>query len=350
MSFLGSFEHTTGKTWGGTQISPGALQATSLLGGFFGLDHLLLRSPQTALMKLILNVLTLGLWYWYDVIQVFQDVDFIKEYGLTFPIKGPTGLGAGLIGDTSGPAAAPKETPSPWMFLLYMFSLIIPFGVSNVVAGDYSGGAAKLILTFFIFTTIFGILWWIYSIFYGIFNTKSLLTRGVDRPFPISSFMAPYGPSPSIVIPGVAKAEEQLEEDSIFTQVYNFFTGIYNSVFGIVEKPILEAVVSVTEPVVETAEQIKNTASPEPAQQTGGALNAVSTTAMLLATQQGGASDMTSKALFLGAASFIFVGSLLITYFRYWRAKKNQRSQSSEKNDIPPEGFQNDVPPRPGVL
>jgi hypothetical protein len=343
MSFLGSFEHTTGKTWGGTQISPGALQATSLLGGFFGLDHLLLRSPQTALMKLIVNVLTLGLWYWYDVIQVFQDIDFVKEYGLTFPIKGPTGLGAGLVGDTSGPAAAPKGTPSPWMFLLYMVSLLIPFGTSNLVAGDYNGAAAKLVMTLFFFTTIFGLLWWMYSMFYGIFNTKSLLTHGVDRPFPISSFMAPYGPSPSLVAPGISKAEEQLKEDSIFTKLYNM-------IFGVVEKPILEAVVSVTEPVVETAEQIKNTASaPE---QTGGAMNAVTNTAMLLATQQvgGGYSDMTSKALFLGATSLIFGGSLLITYFRYWRAKKNQPSSSSEKNDIPPEGFQNDVPPRPGVL
>lgn len=184
--------------------------------------------------------------------------------------------------------------------------------------------------------------------FYGIFNTKSLLTRGVDRPFPISSFMAPYGPSPNLVTPGVSKAEEELKEDSILTKAYGFLIGIYNKIFGIVEKPILEAVVSVTEPVVETAEEIKNTATAS--EQTGGAMNAVTNTAMLLATQQGGSSDMTSKALFLGAASLIFVGSFLLTYFRYWRAKKNQSSSSSEKNDIPPEGFQNDVPPRPGVL
>lgn len=346
MSFLGSFEQTTGKTWGGAQISPSVLQATSLLGGFVGLDHLLLRSPQTALMKLIVNFLTLGLWYWYDVIQVFQDVDFIKEYGLTLPIKGPSGLGAGIIGDTSGPAAAPKGTPSPWMFVMYMFSLLVPFGLSNILAGDYTGGAVKFILTFFIFTTFFGILWSLYSIFYGVFNTKSLVTLGVDRVFPLSSIMAPYGPSPFLVAPGVSKAEEELKEDSIFTKLYNM-------IFGVVEKPILQAVVGVTEPVVETAQKIKNTAVSdlkEGAQQTGGAMNTVTNTALLLASQQGGASDMTSKALFLGAVSLVFVGSILITYFRYWRAKKNQPSMSSEKNDIPPEGFQNDVPPGPGVL
>lgn len=347
MSFLGSFEHTTGKTWGGRQITPGALQATSLLGGFFGLDHLLLRSPQTALLKFVFNILTLGLWYWYDVIQVFQEMDFIKEYGYTVPIKGPVGLGAGIVGETSGPGAAPKDTPSPWMFFLYSMLLCIPFGVSNFFAGDFKGGTAKFFLTFYFLTTVLGLLWSLYSILYATFNTKSLLTRGVDRFFPATVFMDPYGPSPRLVAPGMGKAEEKLAEDS-------FFTKIYNMIFGFVEKPILEAVVSVTDPVVGTAQEIKNTAEesekqPEVAQ-AGGALNAMTNAAIVLSAQQGGASDTTSKALFIGAASFIFIGSILITYFRYWRVKNNEITKHSEKNDIPPEGFQNDVPPRPGVF
>jgi hypothetical protein len=348
MSFLGSFEHTTGKTWGGRQISPGILQATSLLGGFFGLDHLLLRSPQTALLKFIFNVVTLGLWYWYDVIQVFQDMDFVKEYGFTLPIKGPVGLGAGIVGDSSGPGAAPKGTPSPFMFLAYVALLFVPFGVSNFFAGDFKGGAAKFFLTFYFFTTVLGLLWSLFSIFYATFNTKSLLTRGVDRFFPVTLFMDPYGPSPTLVTPGIKKAEDEIAEDSIFTKVYNM-------IFGVVEKPILEAVVSVAEPVVETAEEIRNTAAAtEKTPQVGGALNAVTNTALLMSTQQGGASDITSKALFLGATSLIFIGSILITYFRYFGGEKGvkqkETSKISEKNDIPPEGFQNDVPPGPRVL
>ncbi len=348
MSFLGSFEHTTGKTWGGKQISPGVLQATSLLGGFFGLDHLLLRSPQTAFMKFVFNIITLGLWYWYDVIQVFQDMDFIKEYGYTVPFKGPVGLGAGIIGATSGPGAAPKGTPSPLMFLAYIALLVVPFGVSNFFAGDFKGGAAKFFLTFYFFTTVLGLLWSLYSIFYATFNTKSLLTRGVDRFFPVTLFMDPYGPSPTLIPPGIKKAEEEIAEDNIFTKLYNM-------IFGVVEKPILEAVVSVAEPVVGVAQEIKETASePQKQPQVGGALNAVTNTALLLSTQQGGASDTTSKALFLGATSLIFVGSILITYFRYfkgsWGVKPKETTTTSEKNDIPPEGFQNDVPPGPRVL
>ena len=348
MSFLGSFEHTTGKTWGGVQISPPILQATALLGGFFGLDHLLLRSPQTAFAKFITNILTLGLWYWYDVIQVFQDMDFIKQYGYTFPIKGPVGLGVGIVGDTSGPTAAPKGTPSPFMFLAYMALLFAPFGMSNFLAGDFQGGTAKFFLTFFIFTTILGLLWSFYSLLFASFNTQKLLTQGVDRFFPATLILPPFGPSPALTIPGVTKAEEALEEDSIFTKAYNM-------IFGFIEKPILETVVSVTEPIVDTAQNIKNIATNEaattpPSQAGGGAFTTMTNTALLLAAGQEGGSkpDSVSQALFLGAAALVLVGSVSLTYARFWGAKK--KNLNEDRNDIPPEGFQNDVPPGPGVL
>jgi hypothetical protein len=355
MSFLGPFEHTTGKTWGGVQISPTTLQATAVLGGLFGLDHLLLRSPQTALMKFIINILSLGLWYWYDVLQVFQEMDFVKEYGYSFPIKGPVGLGAGIVGDTSGPGAAPKGTPNPWYFVAYMFLTLVPFGVSSFFAGDFQGGSAKFFLTFFVFTTVLGLLWTLYSIFYATFNTKSLITKGVDRFFPATLFLKPFGDSPNLVIPGVKKAEEiQEDANNIFNKIYNkiilkllnLFPMLYNKVFGIVEKPVLEAVVSVTEPIVNSAQEIKEAATaPEAEKQVGGALNA----AIMMAAQQQGGGETVSKALFLGSVVLIFVGSISLTYFRFWRAKKNRSSEHSNQDDIPPETG-NDAPPGPRVF
>lgn len=352
MSFSGYFAHTTGKTWGGSQISPTSLQAASILGGFFGLDHLLLRSPITAMLKTIVNFLTLGFWYWYDVVQTMGDMEFVKQYGYTIPIIGPTGLGTGIVGDTKGKGAAPEGTPNPWIFVAYIFALLLPFGISNFLAGDFQGGSAKFFLTFIPLTTILGLIWTAYSLFYGVFKPQTLLTHGTDRFFPANLIMKPYGPAVRLTPPEMYVAEAEAQEDSIFTKIYNM-------IFGVVEKPILEAVVGATQPIVDTAQEIKNTAAATnetTTGQTGGALNTVTTTAAILASQQGGGPDSTSKALFLGAAALICIGSITLTYFRYWGskgwggAKKEESSEYIDKNDIPPEGLQNDTPPGPRVL
>lgn len=327
MSFLGSFEHTTGKTWRGTQISPFALQASSILGGFFGLDHILLRSPKTALMKLIVNIFTLGFWYWYDVVQSISDMDFIKQFGYTIPIVGPVGLGAGIVGDEG---RAPEGTPSPWLFVAYILLLFIPYGTSSFIAGDFYGGTAKFLLTFIIFTTFLGLLWAGYSFYYAFFQTESLLTKGTDRFFPATIFMDPYGPAKNLIPPKLTEAENLLQgEQGLFDWLCSFLVNK-------VEKPILETAVAAAEPVVEGAEVIKNLAEP--------AVKAVN--------QVGGAvlPDTTSKYLFLATTTLIFLGSVTLTYFRFWRAKKNDPSEHRKKNDIPPERFENDTPPGPRVL
>jgi hypothetical protein len=358
MSFLGTFEHTTGKTWGGTQITPTVLMATSILGGFFGLDHLLLRSPRTAFFKFFFNIVSLGLWYWYDVIQVTSDMDFVKTFGYTIPVIGPTGLGIGIVGDEN---PAPQGTPSPWIFVVYILLAILPFGINNFIVGDTNGGGVKFLATYFIFTTIFGLLWTLYSGFYAIFQTQSLLTKGTDRPFPFSLFMKPYGSAPGLAPPKLAATEKALEEPGFLEKIYtslagfvslDFFKKIYNMIFGIVEKPILKATVAVMEPVVDIAQTTKNAATesaPNTIAQTGGALNAATNVAVLLSAQQQGGADTTSpKYIFLAATALIFIGSVSLTYFRFWRAKKNEPTNHIEKNDVPPE--QNDAPPGPRIL
>lgn len=330
MSFLGPFEHTTGKTWGGVQIGPTTLQVSSVLGGFFGLDHFLLRSPKTGLLKFIVNIFTLGFWYLYDLVQVFTDIESVEIYGYTIPIVGPVGLGAGIVGDTAGPKAAKEGTPSPWAFLAYVLLTTVPFGFSHLIAGDMNGATAKFVMTVFFLTTIFGILWAAYSFFYAVFNTQDLLTKGVDRFFPATFFMDPYGPSPNLIPPLVEKA--QIKELGLIDWIYNTF-------FCPLQKPALEAVVGITEPLVKTAEEVKDAVA---ATQTGGAL--------LQAIQKGEATDGISKYVFLGTAAVICLGSVFMTYARFWNAKKDPSFKHSEKNDLPPEGFQDDVPPGPRVF
>ena len=71
--------------------------------GFFGLDHLYLRSPLTFLVKFIVNILFFGVWYLYDVSHALFNSDVVKLYGLGVPILGPKGIAAGVLS---------KEEPS----------------------------------------------------------------------------------------------------------------------------------------------------------------------------------------------------------------------------------------------
>lgn len=327
MSFLGTFEHTTGTTWGGTQLDPGTLKFATVLGGFFGIDHLLLRSPRTALFKFILNLLTFGFWYWYDILQVFGDLDSVKRYGYTVPIYGPVGLGAGILHD-SATKAAPEDTPTPLTFFMYMLFVFLPFGISNVIAGDSSGGFMKILFSIVFWPFILvAILWSIYSGFYAVFNTESLLTRGTDRMFPFSLLLGSYGSATNLKPPNLTKAEAF--ESSWWSMIPG--GSFLMSFFRPVEKAALQTVVAVGDPALNVAETLKDQAV-----QTGGAL----------------LSDDTgiSKALFLGAFALVFVGATFVTGARFLQAKKPEDSKQTERNDIPPEGFTDDVPPGPRLL
>jgi hypothetical protein len=69
------------------------LPVTGLIGG----DHLLLRSPMTALLKLISIVPLFGFWYFYDIAQALGEREYVEKYGIAVPFYGPTGIGAGII-------------------------------------------------------------------------------------------------------------------------------------------------------------------------------------------------------------------------------------------------------------
>ena len=94
-------ETTHGQYWGGHVLPYWVfLVVTALpMTGFFGLDHLLFKSPSTALFKCITNIFTLGLWYFYDIIQAFSDKHYVKHFGLSVPFSGPKGLAFNSFSD-----------------------------------------------------------------------------------------------------------------------------------------------------------------------------------------------------------------------------------------------------------
>lgn len=325
-SFLGPFDHTTGATWGGSQLSPSVLKALAVLGGFVGLDHLALRSPKTALLKFLVNCISLGFWYWYDIVQVFADTDFIRKYGYSIPGIGPVGLGAGILHQDVPIGQAPPSSPSPFLFVAYSLLIAIPFGVSHFIAGDYYGGAAKFFLSYIIFTFLLGWIWAGYSTLNVIFNTKDLLEKGTDRMFPATLFMDSHGPAPNLMIPKTEK-ESSAEEG-----ISSFFDWIFGCLGFLkpLEKPVLETVVSTGTALTNVAQVAKDSAIQIEKTDTAPAVAEV--------LQKGGALlGGSSTPIFLGISALVLVGAVGVTLFRLKGAKQTQSIESKDKNDLPPE-------------
>lgn len=186
------FEYTRRDFWGGPSMPYWILAVCTVLFGFIGLDHILLRSPASAFMKFIANIFTLGLWYFYDIIQIIGDKEKVMNYGLTAPLYGPLGIGAGMFTDNQ--PDAPKSK-SPLRFLLYSMLVFIPFGFDALIGGDRPGAFMKFICTIIpIFWPIL-LVWMFYSIGRLYIFPKPLFTEGIDRPFPVNFFMDKKGES-----------------------------------------------------------------------------------------------------------------------------------------------------------
>ena len=190
------FDYTQSKFWGGPWYGYTSLTVISILGGFFGLDHLWLRSPLSGFLKFIVNVFTLGLWYFYDLLQIFGEKDFVMKNGLSAPFVGPLGIGAGMFIDSNPSANVAK---APYLFLLYMFLLWMPFGLDLYMAGDTQGALVKAICTIgifpFVFPFIFAVLWGFVNIGRSVFTPKALFTTGTYHMWPTSLFIGENGPS-----------------------------------------------------------------------------------------------------------------------------------------------------------
>ena len=87
----------------------------------FGFEHMYARSPMTGLVK----CLTLGgggLWWIWDICQLFCESDRVLNYGMSAPLDIVTGIGQGMITDKV--SAYKADTPfSPW-FISIIFSFM----------------------------------------------------------------------------------------------------------------------------------------------------------------------------------------------------------------------------------
>ena len=190
------FDYTQSKFWNGSWYPYWSLMLMTIIGGFFGLDHVWLRSPLSGFLKCIVNILTLGLWYFYDILQILGEKDSVMKNGLSAPIVGALGIGAGMFKDSNpgGPTAR-----SPLKFIAYMFLLWMPFGIDLYIAGDSNGAMIKFFLTMllipFVLPFFIAVIWGFVNIARSTFAPKDLFTKGTYRMFPMSWFMDPFGPS-----------------------------------------------------------------------------------------------------------------------------------------------------------
>jgi TM2 domain-containing membrane protein YozV len=144
----------------------------AVLGGWFGLDHLYLRSPWTFLGKLIVNALFFGIWYFYDIIQAFSSKEVIKVYGVGLPGFPDKRVAMGVLA---------KDEPGPKHsnFFIYALCLFMGgiFGLDSFLVGDRESGIMRLLFLISIIGSPIAFGWWIYKLFRFFTDTPSVVNQ-----------------------------------------------------------------------------------------------------------------------------------------------------------------------------
>lgn len=119
-------------------ITLSSLKGWSWLG-FLGIDHFYLRSPLTGLVKLF-TLGGVGIWWLWDILQVYTEGDRVVKYGLSAPFDLLQGIGQGMITD--------KEThyEQRSTFSLWQLAAIFGFvGFDSFLIGKWAQGARKIV-------------------------------------------------------------------------------------------------------------------------------------------------------------------------------------------------------------
>ena len=223
--------------WNKPQFTQSGMWWFTLVFGMFGLHHFYLRSPQTGLIFLIANFISLGYLWGYDLVQLSSSggytTESLNKHGLAHP-WGAMGLAQGMwkepekslfpdvtslmpsasatqeqpppgmipstdgiakfrdpktgqgLGTMVGGAMAEEEPPNPLFFLLY--ALAIPCApLAQLIAGDTNNAVSR-----FLDLTIIplGFIFYLFAVLYDYWvlfsNPADLLVAGSKRFFPFT--------------------------------------------------------------------------------------------------------------------------------------------------------------------
>lgn len=196
-------------TWGNPDRNYYVFVAISVLLGFIGFDHFYLRSFGTGTQKLLVNCITLGFWYLWDLIQVFKDGQKIRKDGLNSPLDWIQGIGRGTFTPLPSDSEATEEASEPKQdggackpkananipqfeakksYLIYAFLSVCLgwLGADKFYMGETWQGVAKVLSCFNIFLFLFGWAWVIWDAVHAFFMTDSIMENGISVPMPYS--------------------------------------------------------------------------------------------------------------------------------------------------------------------
>ena len=163
----------------------------SFLLGFFGLDHFYLRSFGTGMQKFGFNMISLGLWYFWDVLQIIYEGEKVKTKGLSSPFDWTRGIGRGVFAKPLAKGEKPDVTYGAKKDII-VYALLSIFtgliGMNKFYMGNVWQGVAQIATTFNILTFFFGLAWALYDAVYIVFFTESVLKDGITVPPPYSFF------------------------------------------------------------------------------------------------------------------------------------------------------------------
>jgi TM2 domain-containing membrane protein YozV len=200
--------HTRDDFWQERHYTRSGMWWFTLFFGFFGLHHLLLKSPQTAVMVFLGNMMFIGYPWLYDLIQLSSygvDDEELNVFGLSHPF-GSLGLAKGMWAtECQFPSVSPYKDNTlsgiPWAFFLYC--LVCPIGIiASIVVGDF-GNAIARILNFFPLGYlgvgyIFEMICMFCDVFIMLFKPAELVF-GIKRPLMYRTSIIDY-----LIYPGLA--------------------------------------------------------------------------------------------------------------------------------------------------
>jgi hypothetical protein len=160
---------------GGTYLSYNVLMGLSVLGGFFALDHLYLRSPLTFIAKLVVNIMCFGVWWFYDAAQVVFNSHAVKVFGLGVPGLGPQGIAAGVFSN-------PVHDKKHMKFFIYAACLFFGgvFGLDPFIMGDTKTGLVRAICMISLIFAPVSLGWWAYDLYRFFFDTKTVISENAE--------------------------------------------------------------------------------------------------------------------------------------------------------------------------
>jgi len=115
------------------------------VAALFSLDHLFLRSPGTGFLKVI-TFGGLGLWWLWDLVQLFGEKERVLKYGISAPFDFWTGIGQGMIYDGATLNGEKWQYEQKYSMGLWMMTMLIGFtGVDWIYLGKTWQGLRRLV-------------------------------------------------------------------------------------------------------------------------------------------------------------------------------------------------------------